>query len=95
MCAFFDALLLVLDNCWWVLFVAAVMSWLHAFGVVNRYNRAVATIDDMLVRITEPMLRPIRRTVPPLGGVDVSFIVLIVLIYLAQRLIIRNVACYY
>jgi len=95
MCAFFDVLLLVLDLCWWVLFVAAIMSWLHAFGIVNRHNQAVATIDDMLIRVTEPMLRPIRRIVPPLGGVDISFIALIVLIYLAQRLIIRNVACAY
>jgi YggT family protein len=95
MCALFDVLLLVLDLVYWVLIAAAIMSWLTAFGVVNRHNHAVAMIDDMLYRVTEPMLRPLRRVIPPLGGVDISFIILIILIYFAKDVIIRYAACYY
>ncbi len=73
------------------------MSWLTAFGVVNRYNRAVATIDDMLYRVTEPALRPLRRFIPPLGGVDISFVVLVLLLIFVQNLLFEyfgRAACY-
>ena len=43
----------------WLLIAQAVLSWLLAFGVVNRYNRVVASANDFLWRITEPALRPI------------------------------------
>ena len=48
----------------WLLIAQAIMSWLLAFGVVNRHNRAVSMIGDMLWRLTEPLLRPIRRSSP-------------------------------
>lgn len=59
----------------WMLVVSAVLSWLTAFGVINRYNRVVATVGDTLYRLTDPALRPIRNILPNLGGVDVSPIV--------------------
>jgi YggT family protein len=71
----------------WLLIVLAVMSWLIAFGVVNRYNRAVFVVYDTLNRVVEPVLRPIRRVLPNLGGVDVSFIILWLLIQLGRILI--------
>ena len=94
MCALFDVVLLVLNIFYWVLIAAAIMSWLVTFGVVNRHNHAVSVIGDMLYRVTEPVLRPLRRVIPPLGGVDISFIVLIVLIYFIEDVIIRYGACY-
>src|SRR5947208_2534740 len=45
----------------WLLIAQAILSWLLAFGVVNRHNRAVATLGDFLYRVTEPALRPIRN----------------------------------
>ena len=70
----------------WLLIAQAVLSWLVAFGVVNRYNRAVATIGDFLWRITEPLLRPIRRVLPDLGGLDISPVILILLLWFARDL---------
>ena len=64
----------------WLLIAQAVLSWLVAFGIVNRYNRVVATIGDFLWRITEPLLRPIRRVIPDLGGIDISPVILILLL---------------
>ncbi|HTH97059.1 MAG TPA: YggT family protein [Stellaceae bacterium] len=64
-----------------VLVVQAILSWLLVFGVVNRYNRAVQMIGDVTYRLTEPALRPIRRFVPNVGGLDLSFLVLFLLIY--------------
>ena len=70
----------------WLLIAQAVLSWLVAFGIVNRYNRVVATIGDFLWRITEPLLRPIRRVLPDLGGIDISPVILILLLYFLRDL---------
>jgi YggT family protein len=61
----------------WVVIIGAVLSWLIAFDVVNRRNRAVYTISDALHRLTEPALRPIRKVLPDLGGLDISPVILI------------------
>lgn len=61
----------------WVVIIGAIFSWLIAFDVVNRRNRAVYTIADSLYRMTEPALRPIRRVLPDLGGLDISPVILI------------------
>ena len=70
----------------WLLIAQAVLSWLLAFGVVNRYNRVVASANDFLWRITEPALRPIRSFLPNLGGIDISPVILIVLLYFLRDL---------
>ncbi len=61
----------------WVVIISAIFSWLIAFDVVNRRNRAVYTVADSLYRLTEPALRPIRKVLPDLGGLDISPVVLI------------------
>ncbi len=71
----------------WALIISAVMSWLVAFGVLNMHNRGVYAIGDFFHRITEPVLAPIRRVLPNLGGVDVSPIVVILLIMFARQLL--------
>ena len=70
----------------WLLIAQAVLSWLVAFGIVNRYNRVVATIGDFLWRVTEPLLRPIRRVLPDLGGIDISPVILILILWFARDL---------
>ena len=72
----------------WLLIAQAVLSWLLAFGVVNRYNRAVAVIGDFLYRVTEPALRPIRRVLPSFGGIDISPVVLILILLFIERFIL-------
>ena len=73
----------------WVLIVSAVLSWLVAFGIVNTSNRFVYTVGDFLYRITEPALRPIRRVIPDLGGVDISPVVLILALWFIRDLLIE------
>jgi YggT family protein len=70
----------------WVLIFAAVLSWLVAFNVVNTRNRVVYTLGDFLYRITEPALRPIRRVLPNLGGIDISPIILMLLLWFLRDL---------
>ena len=70
-------LVLVIDLYIWVIIIGAVLSWLIAFNVLNTHNRFVYQIADMLYRVTEPALRPIRRVIPNLGGIDISPVILI------------------
>jgi YggT family protein len=92
--ALLDVILLVLQIYIWLLIAAAILSWLIAFGVVNTRNQAVAMIADFLYRITEPALRPIRAVLPHLGGIDISPVILILIIYFIQEVIIRYVYPY-
>ena len=71
----------------WCLIISAILSWLVAFNVVNTHNRIVYTIGDFLYRITEPALRPIRRFLPNLGGIDISPVVLILLLFFVSNLL--------
>jgi YggT family protein len=76
----------------WLLIAQAVLSWLLAFGVVNRYNRVVTAVGDFLWRITEPLLRPIRSVLPDLGGIDISPVILILLLYFLRDLMFEYLA---
>jgi len=71
----------------WLLIASAVLSWLVAFNVINTSNRVIYMIGDFLHRITEPALRPIRSIMPNLGGIDLSPVVLILLLYFLQNLL--------
>ena len=73
----------------WAVILAAVMSMLVSFGVLDTRNRIVWTIGDFLYRITEPALRPIRNVLPSFGSIDISPIILIIAIYVAQMLLAR------
>jgi YggT family protein len=62
----------------YVLVANAIYSWLVAFNVINSRNNVVAMIGDFLYKVTEPVLAPIRRRMPELGGIDLSPVVLII-----------------
>lgn len=80
-----DVVIVLLNIYWWVIIIAAIASWLIAFGVINTYNRTVARILDTLYRLTEPALRPIRQFLPNFGGIDISPVILLLLIWLIER----------
>ena len=73
----------------WILILAVVMSWLISFNVVNTTNRVVSLVADFTYRITEPALRPIRRFLPNLGGLDLSPIVLLLVIWFLRDVLRR------
>ena len=92
MYAFLNLVSTVISIYIWLLIAQAVLSWLVAFGIVNRYNRVVATIGDFLWRVTEPLLRPIRSFLPNFGGIDISPVILILLLMFLRRLILYDLA---
>jgi YggT family protein len=85
----YDLLQYVLSFYWWVVILAAVMSNLISFGVLDTRNRLVWTVADFLYRLTEPALRRIRNFLPNFGGLDLSPIVLLLLIWVGQQVLAR------
>lgn len=92
MLALIQTVVLALDLYWWIIIASAVFSWLYAFNVVNPRNQIVSTIGNFLFRVTEPALRPIRRVLPDLGGIDISPIVLLLVIFFLRQFLITTVA---
>ena len=85
--AFLEVISVVLNLYVWALVIGAVLSWLAAFDIVNTRSRFVQVIGDFIYRITEPALRPIRKFLPVMGGVDLSPLVLILIILFVQSFI--------
>ena len=78
---------IALDLYVWVVIIGAILSWLIAFNILNTSNQVVYTIVDFLYRITEPALRPIRRIMPNLGGIDISPVILILILIFLQMVL--------
>lgn len=85
--AILDVILAILDIYWFIIIATAVLSWLVAFNVLNIRNDLVRTVWDTLTRLTEPVLRPIRERLPNMGGVDISPIIVLLIIYFIERFI--------
>jgi YggT family protein len=72
-----------------VIIASAIFSWLYAFNIVNSHNQVINTIGRVLYNLTEPALRPIRRFMPNLGGIDISPVILLLIIMFLQSFIAR------
>jgi len=77
----------VIDIYTWIVIAGAIMSWLVAFVVVNISNKFIRMVVDVLYRLTEPALRPIRRILPNLGGVDISPVILLLGLFFVRSLL--------
>lgn len=80
----FQVLLAIVDLYRWCLIASIILSNLVAFNVVNRHNRFVYMVWDVLTRLTEPALRPLRRIIPSVGMLDLSPIALFFILWLIE-----------
>lgn len=84
----------LLDAYWWIVIVAVVVSWLVTFGVLNTYHPAARAIVRALAAVTEPVFRPIRRILPDLGGLDISPIIVLIVIWFVRYVIVWTAVRY-
>ncbi len=84
-----DLVIMASDIYIWIIIASAAVSWLIAFDVINVRNEQAANLVNLLNRLTEPVYKPIRKYIPPLGGVDVTPIIVIFLIVILRSILIR------
>lgn len=72
----------------YVVIAAVVLSWLIGFNVINAYNPFVRSLWQAITAVTEPLLRPIRRLLPDLGGLDLSPVVLLLALLFVRWIVI-------
>ncbi|QIG48057.1 YggT family protein [Nordella sp. HKS 07] len=78
----------ILDIYFWILIAMVVMSWLTGFNIINRQNDIVRQVSYALHRLTEPVLAPIRRFLPDLGGIDISPVVALIALQFIRYLVV-------
>ncbi len=88
-------LLFIIRIVWWIVLAHVIMSWLIGFNVLNRNQPIVWNVWTGLNRVLEPVYGPIRRVLPDMGGLDLSPLVLIVILYALQTVLIRNAYAFY
>jgi YggT family protein len=74
----------------WVVIAAVIFSWLFAFNVINYSNPFVRSLWQGISAVTDPLLKPIRRIMPNLGGLDLSPIILLLGCLFVRAVIIEN-----
>lgn len=87
--AILDVILVVLSIATWIILIQAVLSWLLTFRVLDLRNNVVAQIWGGLERVTEPLYRPIRNLLPPMSGIDLTPLVVLLIIFFLRSVISR------
>ncbi|MGE0252824.1 MAG: YggT family protein [Dongiaceae bacterium] len=82
-------LLTILDIAFWVVLISVILSWLINFQILNLRNQVVSRINYFFQSVTEPVLRPMRRYIPIIGGVDLTPLALLLIIKFIQMAIIH------
>lgn len=82
---------ILVDFYWFIVIAAVVVSWLVAFGVLNTYNPYARAVIRALDALTEPVFRRVRRIIPPIGGLDLSPLIVLLALYAVWYLVNRYV----
>lgn len=90
MTSLLQILLLILDVVTFVIFAHVILSWLISFQVLNPRQPVVGQIWDGLGRLLEPLYGPVRRILPPMGGLDLAPLVVLLGVYALRIVIVNN-----
>jgi YggT family protein len=94
MTSLFEILILILNVAQFIIFAHIIMSWLINFQVLNLRQSLVAQIWDGLNRLLEPVYGPVRRILPPMAGLDLAPLVVLLAVYALWIVLINNAASF-
>ena len=94
MTSLYQILMMILQVAQFLILAQVIMSWLVNFQVLNLRQPLVRQIWDGLNRLLEPLYAPIRRILPPLGGLDLAPLVVLIAIYALQIVLRNNIAAF-
>ena len=77
----------VIDIYVWIIIAEVVISWLIIFDVINIKSPQAKNLVGLLKKATDPVMSRVRQYVPPIGGIDLTPIIVIVALNLLQRLV--------
>lgn len=89
MSAIGQLLIFLLDVYLWIIVISVLASWLIAFDVINPKSEQAQNLLKLLDKCTDPIFKPLRKYVPSIGGIDISPIIVIFVIFLLQKLIFK------
>ncbi|WP_102110416.1 YggT family protein [Oceaniglobus roseus] len=95
MTSLFQILMLILNVVWFIMIAHIIMSWLINFQVLNMRQPLVGQLWYGLNRMVEPIYGPIRRILPPMGGLDLAPLVALIALYAIRIILINNAAAFY
>ena len=79
----------LLTGLWWALFARVVLSWIAALAPGNPFTSSRNPVTHIILQITDPILIPLRRIIPPVGMFDLSPMVAFFLIYFLLQIVQR------
>ena len=80
---------LVLEIYMWVVIAAAALAWLAANKVIDKNNDGVKRLGDLLGKITEPVLQPIRSVLKPVKGFDLAPVAVVIVIFVLRSFLVN------
>lgn len=80
--------LMIIDIYMLILIIWIIVSWLIHFQVINTYNPFVSRVNYILHKLTDPVLSKIRKFVPPVGGLDISPLILWLILWFVEYTIL-------
>jgi len=84
-----NILLLALQIYSYIIIASVIVSWLVAFEVINPKNEQAQNLLRAIDKITAPVYKPLRKFIPPIGGIDITPIVVLFLIFILEQIVIQ------
>ena len=82
-------LLFLLKVYFWIIIIQVAVSWLLAFEVIRPGSPQARNLMRLLEKATDPVYKPLRKFIPPIGGIDITPMVVILIIFALENLIVR------
>lgn len=89
MAIFGQFLYMAIDIYIFIIIASIVVSWLIAFNVLSTQHPATRNLITLLGRATDPVMRPVQRYIPSIGGIDISPIIVIFGLTILQGFVLR------
>lgn len=90
MTSLFQILMLLLNIVWFIIITHVIMSWLINFQVLNLRQPLVAQIWEGVNRLTEPVYSRVRNVIPPMGGLDLAPLVVLIAVAILRIVLVNN-----
>lgn len=71
-----------------IILLQVAVSWLINFDVINASNERAQNLIALLKKATDPVYKPIQKYVPPIGGIDITPLIIIILLSIIKSILI-------